>query len=101
MNALQKSGYLLHAVLALACHHTDHSSLSSSGRHQLSEAVINHGQIALQLFRQALNNDNIIEIAASLLDTIITLFSLDVSCLPPALVTNWLRNTPGSILATR
>ncbi|OQU95643.1 Fungal specific transcription factor domain-containing protein [Cladophialophora immunda] len=77
MNALQKSGYLLHAVLALACHHTDHSSLSSSGRHQLSETVLNHGQIALQLFRQALNNDNVNQIAASLLDTIITLFSLD------------------------
>ena len=80
---LQKSGYLLHAVLALACHHTDHSSLRRNGRDQLSETALNHGQIALQLFRQALDGDNVAQIATSLLDTIITLFSLDVSCLVP------------------
>ncbi|KAI1615251.1 fungal-specific transcription factor domain-containing protein [Exophiala viscosa] len=74
--ALQKSGYLLHAVLALSCHHTNKLSLSSKGD-QPSEKVLDHGRTALQLFRQALNSDNIARMSSSLLDTIVILFSLD------------------------
>jgi hypothetical protein len=78
MNVLQKSGYLRHAVLALAYHQTDHSSVNHLGRNQLSETALNHARIALQLFRQALDHEDVARLATSLLDTIIVLFSLDV-----------------------
>lgn len=74
--ALQKSQYLLHAVLALSCHHTDNSTPTQKGD-QLSETVLDHGRTALQLFRQALNSDLIPGMSTSLLDTIVILFSLD------------------------
>ncbi|EXJ68814.1 uncharacterized protein A1O5_07745 [Cladophialophora psammophila CBS 110553] len=74
--AVQRSGYLLHAVLALSCHHIDNSSSSGNGD-QLSETVLDHGRIALQLFRRALNSDSVAPMSSSLLDTIVILFSLD------------------------
>ncbi|KIV86490.1 hypothetical protein PV11_02101 [Exophiala sideris] len=75
-DASLKPGYLLHAVLALSCHHTNNSSLTNKGN-QLSETVLDHGRTALQLFRQALNSDNVSKLSSSLLDTIVILFSLD------------------------
>jgi hypothetical protein len=84
--ALQKSGYLLHAVLALSCHHTENSS-SCSKRDRLSETVLDHGRIALQLFRQSLGTDSVGRMSSSLLDTIMILFSLDASGLVVHLVT--------------
>ena len=78
--ALKRSEYLLHAVLALSCHHTENSSFTRK-QNQLSDTVLDHSRIALQLFRQALNSDNIGRASSSLLDTIVILFSLDVRSL--------------------
>lgn len=69
---------MLHAVLALSCHHTENTAVSRK-QDQPSETVLDHGRIALQLFRQALSCDSIARMSSSLLDTIMILFSLDVS----------------------
>jgi len=78
-NSLKTSDFLLRAVLALSCHHTE--NLSSNRRtEQISAMVLDHSQTALRLLRQALNSSSVVaRINASLLDTIIILFSLDVS----------------------
>lgn len=77
-DSLQGSDFLLRAVLALSCHHTENLSTHRQGD-QISETVLNHSRTALRLLRQALNSNNVAWMSASLLDTIIVLFSLDVS----------------------
>lgn len=75
---LRQSTYLQHAVLALACHHIENSNSDDSAS-ELSKPVFDHGQTALHLLRQTLSGQNIAQMSSSLLDTIMTLFSLDVS----------------------
>ena len=83
---LKRSPCLLHAVLALACHHTDRHSTPTAGRRKsghISEVSLSHGQHALQLFRHAFDWQNVSQMGSALLDTIIALFSFDVSTRPP------------------
>lgn len=74
---MQESKFLLHAVLALSCHHTDLEGPAIEAR-KASGPVLEHGQVALKLLRQNLRTDVIAQASSSLLDTIIVLFSLDV-----------------------
>lgn len=81
--ALKESDFLLHAVLALSCHHTDNQR-SSPKQRKASSVVLEHGQIALRLLRQTLGSgDSVVQLSSSLLDAIIVLFSLDVSRADP------------------
>ncbi len=75
-NERRESLSLAHAVMALTCHHL--GTRSRNCRQQL-ETVSQHYQTALHLFRQSINTDNIARNGQALLDTIVVLFSLDVS----------------------
>src|ERR1700691_5462940 len=59
--------FLVHAVMALAGHHIN------------STSTLSHRHTALQLLRQSLNAFSDAETMYSVLDTIVILFSLDVS----------------------
>ena len=63
--------FLVHAVMALSGHHV-HSTTS-----------LHHRIAALQLLRESLNTDRSFESTWSMLDTVIILFSLDVSVILP------------------
>jgi hypothetical protein len=69
-NADLGSLFLVHAVMAISCHHIDAYS---------PEKVFEHRQTALNLFREHLAPHNVVQNRYSLLDTIVILFSLDVS----------------------
>ena len=69
-NADHESLFLVHAVMALSCHHIDVHS---------PEKVFEHRQTALHLFRQHLVPHSVAQCRYSLLDTVVILFSLDVS----------------------
>jgi len=63
--------FLVHAVMALSGHHV-HSTTS-----------LHHRIVALQLLRESLNTNKSFESTYSMLDTVIILFSLDVSLTLP------------------